>query len=480
MPTTMWSGCSGDKSTVYWPCKPKDRKGFGIGIGGYRLCFDGRAPRNSKPDQSNAIEDWKKQQEATQNNEGQGLYTQEEEFQDLELADVPDIETSEPTGGSGPYISDTCLVNCGDPADGQDDSDTLPADTDCLVGDRGCGETEDSSDGSVTIPLLPCTEGQIADLETYSCKEKCPVTFGYLHVNAFGEGVALGLNRVVNTDNFRDAAGAILGDTSCGTGKIFTDDQVNVLSIIPQTRDYIKADGTVGQSTYYPVEFTNCNGNQPKNEDYDPDKPCADCNGGNPFNIPMEIMGTVNNPTTGGDFGENVRGTGKHHKGADYGAPTGTYIFASNAGKVVKVVSDHPDDAKNNADYQVGGQFDWDKYVKKRKVAGDDANPGGNRVIVEYSRNGVTFTQNYMHMEHDSNNHLSVGDVVNVGDLLGKVGLTGNAQTISEANAHLHMQVVDTSLPATGNLKNRVDPNNHIYGNIDYATDEDTNPCNNN
>ena len=124
---------------------------------------------------------------------------------------------------------------------------------------------------------------------------------------------------------------------------------MNVLSTIIEIRDYIKADGTTGQSSYYPIEFTNCDGNLPQNQDYDPNKPCADCDGGNPFNIPMEIVGTENNPETGGDFGENVRGIGNHHKGADYSAPTGTDIFAAKAGKVIKVISDHPVDAKDNS-----------------------------------------------------------------------------------------------------------------------------------
>ena len=350
---------------------------------------------------------------------------------------------------------------------------------DCLVGDPGCDVPEDTEDHDCEHVVV-CPKGQIFEGVSCSCKVECVTTEGYLHTDALARPIVTGMNVVQKTDNFRNAAGAIIASTNCDTGKIFRGQAVNVLRLRPEKRTYIKEDGSTGEAVYFTVAFKDCDGNQPQNENFDPDKPCADCNGGNPFNIPMEIVGTVNNPNTGGDFGENVRGTGKHHKGADYGAPTGTYIFASNAGKVVKVVSDHPDDAKNNADYQVGGQFDWDKYVKKRKVAGDDANPGGNRVIVEYSRNGVTFTQNYMHMEHDSNNHLSVGDVVNVGDLLGKVGLTGNAQTIPVANAHLHMQVVDTSQPNTGNLGNKVDPNNHIYGNIDYATGEDTNPCNNN
>ena len=256
---------------------------------------------------------------------------------------------------------------------------------------------------------------------------------------------------------------------------------MNVLSIIPQTRNYVKEDGTISTSSYYPVEFKNCDGNQPENENYDPEKPCSDCDGGNPFNIPMEIVGTVNNPTTGGDFGENVRGAGKHHKGADYKAPIGTDIFASNAGKIVKIVNSHPDDAKDNKAYQNDeGEFVWDLYFNDREENGEDSNGGGNRVIVEYVRDGVTFTQNYMHMEQDSNDHLNVGDLVNVGDLIGEVGISGNAQIIPEANAHLHMQVVDTSKSDTGNLGNKVDPNEHIYGDINYATNEDNNPCNNN
>ena len=64
---------------------------------------------------------------------------------------------------------------------------------------------------------------------------------------------------------------------------------MNVLSTIIEIRDYIKADGTTGQSSYYSIEFTNCDGNLPQNQDYDPNKPCADCDGGNPLRN-MELL----------------------------------------------------------------------------------------------------------------------------------------------------------------------------------------------
>lgn len=68
-------------------------------------------------------------------------------------------------------------------------------------------------------------------------------------------------------------------------------------------KDYIKYDGTVGQSTYYPIEFKNCDGNQPENEDYDPNKPCSDCDEGDPVKNPQIQQQTTDCGIQGGMFG---------------------------------------------------------------------------------------------------------------------------------------------------------------------------------
>ena len=152
------------------------------------------------------------------------------------------------------------------------------------------GEGEKNEEDDCDTPLV-CPQGQIFDLESCNCKNTCPSTSGYLHVDALGEIVLQGLNTVINTDNFRDKLGAIIANTNCDTGKIFKNEQVNILRATPETRTFIKADGSTSTANYYPIEYKNCDGNLSDNEDYDPNKPCSDCDHGDPF-TQMEILGS--------------------------------------------------------------------------------------------------------------------------------------------------------------------------------------------
>ena len=347
-------------------------------------------------------------------------------------------------------------------------------------------DNEEEEEDTNCDQVLVCPEGQVFNEATCSCKVECLTTTGYLLASALGDNVVQGLNTVLNTDNFRNELGAIIATINCNTGKIYKDALVNVLSTIPQTRDYIKADGTVGQSTYYPIEFKNCDGNLPQNEDYDPEKPCADCDRGNPLQNMNDLQNTpsgIANPEHrhGGDYGwtrdrrDSISTNSgdnyfKFHSGYDIEAPVGTAIYAAHAGTVDALIDSHPNDVSQWTDAE--GNFDYVGYKDWREVQTPPlaTNAGGNKIKIGWTENGSYFSHNYEHVQQGTI-LISAGDVVTKGQLIGYTGITGNAQTQANGGPHLHFSKYD----ATG----AIDPSDDILANYnDDGHDDD--PCDDN
>ncbi len=114
----------------------------------------------------------------------------------------------------------------------------------------------------------------------------------------------------------------------------------------------------------------------------------------------------VDRPSEGGDFGPrniNVAGASKNHKGNDFGAATGTPIYAAQAGTV--------------------------ELIQPASRGGG----AGNYVIIDHG-NGLK--TRYLHM-HDFADGLKVGDRLEAGQTIGGVGATGIG-----SGPHLHFEVI--------------------------------------
>ncbi|MDB9837083.1 peptidoglycan DD-metalloendopeptidase family protein [Flavobacteriaceae bacterium] len=405
-------------------------------------------------------------------NQGNNTNTATEDFL-VNQGNNTNIGTIEPiSGGNGPYVPPTGgTIPGSDPADGEDDSMVVP--------------NEEMDDDACTLVLV-CPQGQVFDGLSCSCKTECNTTAGFIHTSAFAENIGLGVNTIINTDNFRNALGAIIASANCDSGKIFKNDVVNVLSSIPEVRSFIKADGSTGSSTYYPIEFTNCDGNLPDHQDYDPEKPCADCEGGNPLVNMNDLQNTPagnSNPEDrhGGHYGwtrnrkETINADSgdhyhKYHSGYDIAAPVGTAIYAAHSGTIDALIDSHPNDVSQwtNADEE----FNYDDYKEWRKNQTPPlpTNAGGNKIKIGWTENGLYFSHNYEHVQQGTILVIA-GDVVTKGQLIGYTGITGNAQTNENGGPHLHFSKYDT----TG----AIDPSDDILANYnDDGHDDD--PCDDN
>jgi murein DD-endopeptidase MepM/ murein hydrolase activator NlpD len=133
----------------------------------------------------------------------------------------------------------------------------------------------------------------------------------------------------------------------------------------------------------------------------------------------MELAKTGRNPksATFGNTRINPDGTPKPHDGIDIAASIGTPVHSITSGTILWIVSKQPNRIGKNK-YPAG--YD-----------GDD-NDAGNRVYV-LSSDGIQV--GYWHLM--SGTTLKEKDTVKVGDIIGYVGITGNA---SVDVPHLHLQ----------------------------------------
>jgi len=102
---------------------------------------------------------------------------------------------------------------------------------------------------------------------------------------------------------------------------------------------------------------------------------------------------------------------GEEHQGTDWGASTGTPIYAAADGVIDKV-------------------YAWDGKTRQ-----------GNSVNIKHTGLGSGYKTKYFHMAQKPT-HIKAGDLVSRGDLIGKVGNTGVG-----TGPHLHMELWKGSSP---------------------------------
>lgn len=140
--------------------------------------------------------------------------------------------------------------------------------------------------------------------------------------------------------------------------------------------------------------------------------------------------------TTGGEFhdvGSHWRMCG-WHTGYDYSAPTGTDVHAASAGTVIHA--------------------DWGSSP------GGTGGAYGNQIIIEHPNRMRSY---YAHLSAYA---VKAGDQVTTGQLIGKVGSTGNS-----TGPHLHMELTKT---AAFTCDNFINPHTFIASHADDAGDTGT------
>lgn len=281
-----------------------------------------------------------------------------------------------------------------------------------------------------------CPDGKAEDANG-NCIDSCPIVSGYIHTSAFSGTVVAGDNTITNQDNFRNHLGGINVAVNC-TGKIKIGDVVNVINATPETRMYVKSDGTTGTSTYYKVTYQNCDGNNKKNPAYDPNKPCSDCDKGNPLKMPKVAAQLGGSGIKGGMYGKTRNSETKWHYGVDLENEYGEPIYAM-----------------------------FDGIASQ----GSQSSGAGFFVVITSTINGETIKSLYFHMQE---NNRVIGNV-KAGDIIGYQGDSGNLKNAINdgyAVSHLHIKIKKNGIV--------VNPENYMKTTFDDTTGDATHPddCN--
>jgi murein DD-endopeptidase MepM/ murein hydrolase activator NlpD len=161
----------------------------------------------------------------------------------------------------------------------------------------------------------------------------------------------------------------------------------------------------------------------------------------------MEIASPGASGKNGGRYGmTRSSGTQPHH-GLDIAAEKGTYVYSPFSGKVSNIDSSFSP-----------GQYGKDSY--------------GNFVTVESTdANGNIFYLRYCHLDYDL---VEFGDEIEVGQVIGIAGDTGNAQKVTNKHVHIYGAKKDSN----GNII-RTNPEDYLKTKWDSSGNISVNPCNN-
>ena len=187
--------------------------------------------------------------------------------------------------------------------------------------------------------------------------------------------------------------------------------------------------------------------------------PCSDSAQGraDPL-LEMEILGTINNGIKGGEYGY---GRGDFHNGIDLACPVGTPVFAAFDGVVDYIRDDVPSGFGSYDDYRnAGGTYPRQSYN------------AGNVIYISSVLRGRTYQQCYFHLDKI---HVTAGQRVSAGQLIGESGISGNASSPGCAGAHLHFGLRYYGIDE-GNFI-YIDPADFLYAEFDEYG-KNTNDCN--
>jgi hypothetical protein len=201
--------------------------------------------------------------------------------------------------------------------------------------------------------------------------------------------------------------------------------------------------------------------NKEKDKDQGKKTPCNDKenNKANPL-IKMELTppeGSLIKAATFGNTRKDEYQADLFHQGIDFAGAVGTPVYSMFDGVVTMHVTKQPN-----------------RIGKKTYPPGykGDKNDAGNRIYVKTTIDGKEVEVGYWHLEagHPGTNAdgsvLKEGDVVSAGDIIGRIGITGNP---SPSNPHLHL--------GTRIKGNWVNPTNYLNATISTTSTKVSTPC---
>lgn len=184
-------------------------------------------------------------------------------------------------------------------------------------------------------------------------------------------------------------------------------------------------------------------------------KPCGDSLKNDPL-LQMKIQGTPGSGVNGGRFGYTRNGGTSEHSGIDLAAPEGTPVYSISSGRVIIV--------KTNMPYMMTfEEYDASGAPKMTKPSYNT----GNAIYIEGEIDGEIYVVNYFHLMAVE---VSVGDHVEIGDVIGLTGITGNAFGKGCGGPHLHLGIKKNGV--------FIDPEPFLHSILDQEGKQ-TNPCNN-
>ena len=153
-------------------------------------------------------------------------------------------------------------------------------------------------------------------------------------------------------------------------------------------------------------------------------------------------------------YGKTRKNGTKDHWGIDLAGAVGTPVYAQFGGTIGAVVSEQPN--RIDGEYPLGYSGDTDN--------------GGNRIYINSNINGNIVSHQYQHLQAvtpiatnpSTGQHWKTGDIINAGEVIGYIGITGNADASAP---HLHL------IASTGN------PVIYLNATISTTTTVITTPC---
>jgi murein DD-endopeptidase MepM/ murein hydrolase activator NlpD len=305
--------------------------------------------------------------------------------------------------------------------------DTVKPEDDCDPGQGkdvhgDCVDCEDID--QVTGECIDCSDGQVRNAGGH-CVEPCQKYTGYVLTNKFsGNLVAGNTYNLSHNSNLRNVDGS-RATFGCNTQTLNSGSEVVLESTV-----VVKINVNGKDYNYYNVSQEICDGNMPDQADYDPNKPCSDCNGANPFKGDQKVTPQKYSGIKGGTFGMTRSGGKQMHSGIDIASAYGDPIYAM-----------------------------FDGYTT---APSNERGVAGYVVAFTSTINGNQVTVNYCHLQKDKR---SSGQQVKAGDIIGYQGDSGNLKKAIKdgcCDSHVHIGIRENGI--------RINPLNYMKYNLNMQT----------